>query len=336
VESSGLGAFCRVIGRSDIGKPTKKKYHRTSGGALDGITNTVTVTQQVITRVFVLIHQSESVSLSPNWGKQENNIYKGEGASMKKVLVFLSLLALAVALPAGAQMPAKSLNRIIVVKTKPSMSAQWEEGLKKLNDWARQHKLPLTNHCWSIVSGPRTGQYVVASPGHDWKDFDAAEKVGQGVVEQIQADLEPYTESHLTSYWLYQEDLSGHAFDTSQSPPAFVEVTTYFLKPGGGQGVTDAIKAANAAIQKSHWPGKPSGWYSLVNGGGGPQLAHVIGHENWADFQPPEKNFFEMLNDVYGKEGAAALGKKFFTGLRSWRSEIWRSRPDLSYTPASQ
>jgi hypothetical protein len=255
---------------------------------------------------------------------------------MRKVSVFLSLLALAVALPAGAQMPAKSLNRIIVIKTKPSTSAQWEEGVKKLNEWAHQHNLPLANYCWSIVSGRRTGQYAIASPGHDWKDFDAAEKASQGVMEQVRADLDPYTESHLTSYWVYREDLSGHAFDTSQPRPAFVEVTTYFLKPGGGQGVTDSIKAANAAIQKSHWPGKPSGWYSLVNGGNGPQLAIATGRESWADFQPPETDFVKMLNEVYGEEGAAALGKKFFTGLRSWRSEVWRSRPDLSYTPASQ
>jgi hypothetical protein len=196
---------------------------------------------------------------------------------MRKSVVFLFLLVLAIALPAGAQMPAKSLNRVIVVKTKPSMSAQWEEGMKKLNEWAHQQNIPLAHNCWSIIAGPRTGQYVIASPGHDWKDFDAAEKSSQGMVEQIQADLEPYTESHLTSFWVYREDLSGHAFDTSQPPPAFVEVTTYFLKPGGGAGVTDAIKAANAAIQKSHWPGKPSGWWSLVNGATGPPWQSVRG-----------------------------------------------------------
>ena len=255
---------------------------------------------------------------------------------MKKVSVFLSFLVLAVALPAGAQMAPKSLSRLIVVKTKPSMSVQWEEGVKKLNEWAHQHNLPLANHCWSIVSGPRTGQYAIASPGHDWKDFDASEKASQGVMEQIMADVDPYTESHLTSFWTYQEDLSGHAFDTSQAPAAFVEVTTFFLKPGGEQAITEVIKAVGAAIQKSHWPGKPASWWSLVNGGFGGQLALVIGHENWADFQPPDPDLFKMLTEVYGQDGAAALGKKFNSSLQSSRSEIWRSRPDLSYIPASQ
>lgn len=255
---------------------------------------------------------------------------------MRNVFVFLSLLGLGAGLPALAQMPAKSLNHVIVIKTRPGMSTQWEEGVKKLNDWAHQHNLPLARDFWSIVSGPRTGQYAITSPGHDWKDFDGADKASQGVTAQIMADLDPYTESHLTSYWLYREDLSGRAFDMGQGPPPFLEVTTYFLKAGGGQAVEDAIKAANAAIQKSHWPGKPAGWWSLVNGGDGPQLVIALGRENWADFQPPDPDFVTMLNNVYGKEGAAALGEKFFGGLRSWRSEIWRYRRDLSYTPASK
>ena len=255
---------------------------------------------------------------------------------MRKVLVSLCFVALTIALPASAQLAPKSLNRVIVVKPKASMSAQWEAGLKKLNDWAKQHNLLLANQCWEIISGPRTGQYVIASPGHDWKDFDAAAKASQGVRAQILADVDPYTKSHLTSVWEYLEKLSSPPENTSQTPPAFIEVTTYFLKPGGGPAVTDAIREANAAIQKSHWPGKPSSWWTLVNGGNGPQMALVSGRENWAEFQPPETSFFKMLNEVYGQEGASALGKKFFSGLRSWRSEIWRSRPDLSYIPASQ
>jgi hypothetical protein len=255
---------------------------------------------------------------------------------MRKVVVFLSLVVLAVALPAGAQMPAKSLARIIIVKAKPSTGAQWEEGLKKLNEWAHQHNLPLANYCWSIISGPRTGQFALGTDGHDWKDFDAAEKASQGVVKEIVADLEPYTESHLTSYWVYREDLSGHPGDAGQAPPAFSSVITFFLKPGAEGQIEDAIKAGNAAAQKSHWQGKPASWYSLVNGGYGGQLALAIGHENWADFQPPDPDFFKMLGEVYGKEGAAALRKKFNSGLQTVRSEIWRYRPDLSYTPASQ
>jgi hypothetical protein len=148
--------------------------------------------------------------------------------------------------------------------------------------------------------------------------------------------MDPYTESVRTSYWTYREDLNGHPENAGQAQPAFLSVTTFFLKIGGEQNVEDAIKAAGAAAQKAHWQGKPSEWYTLVNGGYEGQLALVTGHENWADFQPPAKTFFDMLSDVLGKEGLAALGKKFNSGLRAVRSEIWVYRPDLSYIAASQ
>lgn len=255
---------------------------------------------------------------------------------MRKVLVFLFFLVLAIALPAGAQMPSKSLTRTVIIKVKPGMAPQFEEGLKKFHQWEQQQSIPFTFHVWSIISGPRTLQFAITTGGHDWKDFDALTKFTTAAQKQIQADMGATFESVKISFWLYQEDLSGHSLDLSQPRPAFVSVTTYFLKPGGEEGVTDAIKAANAAIQKSQWPGKPSGWFSLLNGGNGPEMAIVTGHENWADFQPPETSFIKMLREVYGEEGAQALGKKFFGNLRSWRTEIWRYRPDLSYIPASQ
>lgn len=255
---------------------------------------------------------------------------------MRKVLVSLCFAALAIALPAGAQMPVKSLNRTVIIKVKPGMGTQFEEGLKKFHQWEEQQSIPFTFNVWSIISGPRTMQYAITTSGHDWKDFDALTKFNSAAQKQIQADMGAYVQSVKISFWLYREDLSGRPLNTSQPRPAFISVTTYFLKPDGWPGVTDAIKAANAAIQKSHWPGKPSGWYALLNGGDGPQLTIVTGHQNWADLQPPEPSFVKMLGDVYGEEGAQALGKKFYSSLRTWRTEIWRYRQDLSYMQPSQ
>jgi hypothetical protein len=49
----------------------------------------------------------------------------------------------------------------------------------------------------------------------------------------------------------------------------------------------------------------------VVHTGERGQLAIVTGHENWADFQPHATTFYKMLNEVYGKECAAAIFKKF-------------------------
>ncbi|HXH48935.1 MAG TPA: hypothetical protein VNM47_06280, partial [Terriglobia bacterium] len=128
---------------------------------------------------------------------------------MRKVFVSLIFIALAVALPASAQMSHKNVDEIIVVKTKPSMSAQYEAGVKKLTEWSRQQNRPFTYYCWSIITGPRTGQYVFGTLGHDWKDFDAAEEGNAGARKIIMEDMDPYTESVRISFWRYRDDLSG-------------------------------------------------------------------------------------------------------------------------------
>ena len=255
---------------------------------------------------------------------------------MRKILVSLCFIAVAIALPAAAQTSMQRVNRITVVKPKPGMTAQWVAGLKKLNEYAHQHNLPLTHYCWSIISGPRTGQFVIGALGHPWADFDTADKASKGLTALIMEDLEPYTESHLTSYTTYREDLSGPPAPKGQAFPAFLSDTTFFLKIGGEPKVEGAIKAADAAAKKAHWQGRPSAWYQTINGSYGGQLHLVTGYENWAAFQPPAKTFFDMLSDVLGKEGVAALGKQFDSGLRGVRSEIWRYDPDLSYIAASK
>ena len=256
---------------------------------------------------------------------------------MRKILVSLCFIALAIALPASAQVSPKSVGEIYVIKTKPSMSAQWEAGMKKLIAWSKQQNRPATYYGWSIISGPRTGQYVLGTFGHDWKDFDAINKPNSAAGKIVQEDMSPYTESVRTSYWAYREDLNGPPPSAGQGPTAFSAVYTFFFKPATAMGsITDTLKQVRAAMKKSHWPGNPGNWYSLVNGGYGPTMVVGVGHLNWAGFQPPDPSLGKMLSEVYGQAGAGAIFKTFYGSVRAIRSEIWAYRPDLSYIAASQ
>lgn len=250
---------------------------------------------------------------------------------MRKVLVFLSFLALVVALPAGAQTQHNVVARVYDITVKPGMSPQWEAGVKKLNQWAHQHNLPLTYYYWNVISGPKTGEYVIGTFDHAWKDFDEDSSLGPAIGKEIQADMGPYTQSVEARYWVYRTDLTGHPENPGQTPTKFTSITTYVIKPVDSAGMVDAIKKANAAIQKSHWPGKPASWFALVNGGEEPTFLLAVNLKNWADFQPPATSFGQMLNNVYGKEGAAAIGKEVGNALMSMQTEILRYRPDLSY-----
>ena len=251
---------------------------------------------------------------------------------MKRIVVSLFIFVLALALPAAAQLAPKSVSRGIDVKVKDGMGQQFEEGLKKFRQWQQQQNYPFTEHAWSIITGERGGHYVFVTGGHDWKDFDETEKFGPGSWKEIQADFAPYVASAVFSFWQAHPSL-GSPPQPGEAPPKFLTFVTYSLKVGAEDDFEDVIKQAGAAIEKTHWPGGHAGWYSLLNGGEGPQWVLVIGHKSWADFQPPETPFGKMLSSVYGKEGAEALGKKFAKSVRSVHTEILRSRPELGYTP---
>jgi hypothetical protein len=257
---------------------------------------------------------------------------------MRKVCVFLSLLALAVAIPAGAQTNSKNIARIYTIGTKPGQAQQWEAGVKKMNAWSHQQNLPQTPYVWSVISGEHVGEYILGWFGHDWKDFDEMEARGEkaGVGKEIAENLQPYTESVTISYYAFLPDVST-PITPGQPPTPMSEVMFFTLKPGGMEPVMDAIKQVNAAIAKTHWKGNgPAGWYALVDGGEGPQLVLSIGHENWAGFQAPSPSLDEMLVQAYGKAGAHAIEHQFDAHLRGEYSEIIRYRPDLSSNGPAQ
>ncbi len=131
---------------------------------------------------------------------------------MRKAYVFLSLVAVsvAVAMRVGAQTQPNTIARIITIKVKPDQSTQWEGALKRLEAWEHQQNLPGTTYVWSVISGEHSGDYVLGTFGHNWKDFDAMDlqrdKVGVG--KEIGETVEPYTESVTFSYYAFQPDLA--------------------------------------------------------------------------------------------------------------------------------
>jgi hypothetical protein len=261
---------------------------------------------------------------------------------MRKVALFVSLcfIALAVALPAGAQTNSKNIARIYTIKAKPGEGQQWEAAFKKLEAWEHQQNLPGTLYVWSVISGENFGDYILGTFGHDWKDFDEMQARGEkvGVGKEIGETVAPYTESVTISYYAFQRDLSTTPPDPNKPPMPMSEVNFFTLKPGGLAPAINAIKQVNAAIKKTHWPGgdTPGGWYVLENGGEGPQLVLSGGLRNWAALQPPSPSFFEMLEQVYGKAGAQAIGHEFYSHVRSESNELIRYRPDLSYNAPAQ
>ncbi len=255
---------------------------------------------------------------------------------MKRILASLFIGVLAMALPAAAQMAPKTISHVLYVTAKSGMHSQFEAGVKKLRVWQKEHNYPYASQAWVVITGKREGEYVFVTGGRDWKDFDESAKFGEGESKVVAADIAPYVDSVVGSFWRVHPDLSAHPPQAGHTPPQFISVTTYYLQPGGEASVEHLIKQVNEAIKKTQWPAPPNEWYSLVNGGMGSQFAHVTGHQDWASFAPPQPSFEKMLTEAYGKEGSTAIFHKFVKNIKTWRTEIYRYQSELSYTPAMQ
>jgi hypothetical protein len=257
---------------------------------------------------------------------------------MKKslcVLVFSCALLLG-AVPALAQTQPKTVAEVLFVAPKPGSTADFEAAVKRHMQWHRQQNDTWAWLVWEVLTGDRMGQYVVGTFGHDWKDFDDKAKFEEEDDANAMSVIGPYIQPLSGGFYAVRPELSLTPPSPGGQPATFSSVTTVLLKPGGSMQAEEAIKEVNAAIKKSNWPAKPSLWYQLLNGGEGPTLVMVIARAKWADFQPPEKEFGQMLGESYGKMGAENLLRKFYGSVRSYHSQIIKFRPDLSYMPAAK
>jgi hypothetical protein len=251
------------------------------------------------------------------------------------VLVFSCALLLGV-VPALAQMQSNTVAEVYFVTPKPGSTADIEAATKRHMQWHRQQNDTWTWLVWQIVDGDQMGQYVVGTFGHDWKDFDDKARFEEEDDANAMSVIGPYIQSLTSSFYAVRPDLSLNRPTPGSQPSAYSSVTTVLLKPSGFMEAEEAIKEVNAAIKKSNWPAKPSAWFQLLNGGEGPTLVMVVARDKWADFQPPEKEFGEMLGESYGKMGAENLFHKFYGNIRSYHSQIIKFRPDLSYIPVAK
>ena len=246
-------------------------------------------------------------------------------------LVMAAVVSCLLALPAlAADAPPGTLAQIFVQKLKPGAQAQYEGGRKKHMDWHRKQADAWEWSTWEILTGPRTGEFLVGSFGHHWKDFDGRGAFEEKDAADAVANMGASEESSTMAFFDYQPNLSLPG--EGPLPAAMSQVAHYFVTLEGLIDFQDAIKKANAAIKKSHYPSHPM-WYRLTSGGEGPHFVGVQVRKTWAEFEPPEKTLQDMLTEVYGKiEGPATLAK-FRKQIRYVETEILRYRPDLSYVP---
>ncbi len=242
---------------------------------------------------------------------------------------FIVASMLLLALPLGAQQESVMVTRVVVVKPKAGMQQQFEEALKRHLQWHRQND-PWTYWGWQIITGDRTGQYVVGTFGHRWEDFDTHAKFDPADQADANANVAQYLESANFSLLAFHPEISR--LPDEEVPSPLVEVITYLVNGDSESEFNYTLRKIHEAIGKTKWVPYYA-WYELANGGEHPTYILVIPHNTWAEFQPPKKTFPAMLEEAYGREEADSLVKSLNRTVRSVRSEVGRFRTDLSAQP---
>lgn len=252
---------------------------------------------------------------------------------MRIPLLSLAVLYLATNLAVAQSAPPEMVCEVHVNRVKPGMTAQYEEGRAKHMAWHKSQNDSWSWNTWEITTGEDTGSYLVASCGHTWKDFDSRDKFNVADGANANATMGASMAGETMAYYTLRSELSATPKPGQQ--PTYLSVIFFQLKPEGFTDFTNGVKQVNEAFTKTKTPRLTSYWYSLANGGTGPEMVLVQERNSMADMAgTTPKTLDEIMKEAYGDETALTSLRKAY--YRS-RSELLHYRSDLSYTaPASK
>lgn len=249
---------------------------------------------------------------------------------MKRMLLLLML----VGLPLNFALGQAGYNPVAEVhfnKPKPGMQYQYEEARKRHMAWHKSQNDKWSWVTWEILTGPRTGGFVVASPGHKWAEFDGREQFSAMDAADADKNMAGLLDDQGMSYWIERVDLSRNP--NWDKPAKMVSVTRFLIDPGSVGAFTDAVKKVNAGMDKVKYPVKPSRWFQLANGGDGTQFILHADRASMAEMEPLDKSLDEAMAEAYGKEEGAALMSTLRKAIKNTSTELRVYRADLSYMP---
>jgi hypothetical protein len=253
---------------------------------------------------------------------------------MRKPLVWIAVVCLATTIAAVAQNTSPDMIcEVHINKVKPGMTAQYEQGRAKHMAWHKSQNDAWSWDTWEITTGPDTGSYLISTCGHGWKDLDGREKFNQADGANSNATMGNTLMDQTMAYYVLRPEISDKL--TGSNPP-YLSVTFFHVKPEGLEDFRSTVKQVNEAFGKTNTPKLPGYWYSLANGGSGPELVLVQQRKSMAEMAgASSKTLDEMTKEAYGDQGASMLmtvRKAYYNS----DSELLHYRPDLSYMAPSK
>jgi hypothetical protein len=247
-----------------------------------------------------------------------------------KLTSALSVLFLCAFSVAAQNQPA-NVDALEFQTPKNGMVKQYEDGRKQKVEWHKQQKDTQGLFVFQILTGERTGTYMVARFGQHWPDFDKPSVPDADDLAQYQKLVGGSVETLVTSYW---EDMPKWSNPSPGMTGKYVEVITFHVRYGHADDFRSAVARAMEARQKMNSPSHYV-WHRLVNGGPGGMFAVTYDRANFASMEedPAIKPLRDDLRAAFGEQEAMSVIERLNSSIESTYSELFQFRPDLSYIP---
>ena len=244
----------------------------------------------------------------------------------KILLLTVSILILAFAASAGAQ--PGPIGQNILVKAKPGQEAQWEAAYKEHLKWHIDMNDSWGWTTFQMLSGPRAGEYFIRTGGHEWKDFDArGDTEGKDSANYFET-AGKYSDSY--TIWFDRIHRNLTRIPEDGGPYKIIEFTRVFVKSDMVPDFLAVVGKFHAAFEKTNSPNV----YATVQtetGGRTSNFMFVGLHDNYAGLEQDPSAIPAMMEEVYGRQEAAAIFEEFQACVDSTESYIAVRRDDLTY-----
>jgi hypothetical protein len=211
--------------------------------------------------------------------------------------------------------------------------AQYEAVRKQVQKWYRDQDYPLPVYVWEVLSGERTGQYLVAVSVKDWEVFDSTP------VPAVTGNISPMNRLEGVAagvHTFFMDHLSEVSRDADSKTPAAMTVLRYYKIAYGKWGdFYNLLRKFKEAADEGEWP-VHSSWFSVNNGMQEPLFVEAVPKANWAALSPPRKAPLQLAMDLFGPEETISMTNLMGQVIEEEVSEILRYRADLSYIPEGQ
>ena len=254
-----------------------------------------------------------------------------EGETMKTTIRLLTAIMLVISVPlalADGHGKTPNIGSVWIISAKDGVAGgDFENAMKTHMAWRKEAGDPRNWQVYTIDVGGDRSEYYIRACCFNWADQDSYERwaYDNGVYEAYAEQLGVHVGEIRHNFQSFDMDNSN--WDDSKGPYYYIGVTVWTPNPAKNMQRYGAVNEMSSLAKDKGWPYNWA-WFNTV--GGPDNLSLAIPNRNFADMEPPEKNFYDFASEHMGEEEAQAMFQRFDESFWGSKYTIYRWREDLS------